>query len=305
MTRSSQSARLHRRSQRHPRKGTSLVELLVALPLALLAATAAATILIRIARTARAQASILTNTSALRHAALVVTADLAPLDGRDLVSVTDTLLEFRSHLGVLEVCGASSNAVVVAVPAWGTDDWVSTLRGGDNIQSWRIDGAPGASPVAVTRPVSGPPELMAASTCGMGQRTVRRWRLLLADSLPIPTIGTPLLVKRTVRYEHYRSGSSWWLGRRSRDGMGWDGLQPVVGPLSSPAGGGVAVRAHSASGAPVATAEQLADSVAQSIAALDITFRMPRRLEEYNRGRGDSAFVSIALRASAPGRRLP
>ncbi|AMW05444.1 hypothetical protein GEMMAAP_12790 [Gemmatimonas phototrophica] len=279
--------------------------MLVALPLALLAAVAATAILIRVARTARAQDSMLSNASALRHAVLVVATELAPLDGRDLVTVTDTLLEFHGHLGVLEVCGGSVAEVVVATPAGSPSGWVSTIRAGDQLRGWRTTHVPGDAPQAVARQVAAPPQVLPPASCGMGQHTVRRWRLQLADSLIEPGIGTPLLLTREVRFEHYRSGSTWWLGRRSRDGAGWDGLQPVVGPLSSPMGGGLMLRAHSANGAAVATPVPLQDSVARTIAGLDLTVRMPRRMGQYNGGRSDSASVSIALRASAPGRTLP
>jgi hypothetical protein len=275
------------------------------LPLALLAAVAAAAILLRVARTARAQASMLSNASALRHAGLVVATELAPLDGRDLVMVTDTLLAFHGHLGVLEVCGGSAADVVVATPAGSPDGWVSTIRAGDKLRGWRTARAPGEEPQAVAHQVGAPPQVLVQASCGMGRHTVRRWRLLLADSTNESGIGTPLLVTREVRYEHYRSGSTWWLGRRSRDGMGWDGLQPVVGPLSSPVGGGLVLRAHSANGTAVATPVPLHDTVARHIAGLDLTFRMPRRMGVYNGGRSDSASVSIALRASASGRRFP
>ena len=286
-------------------RGTSLVELLVALPLALLAAVAATAILIRVSRTARAQASMLSNASALRHAGLVVATELSPLDGRDLVTVTDTLLEFHGHLGILEVCGGSVADVVVATPAGSPDAWVSTIRAGDQLRGWRAAHPPGNEPQAVARRVDAPPQALARASCGMGQHPVRRWRLLLADSTNEPGIGTPLLVTREVRFEHYRSGSTWWLGRRSRDGAGWDGLQPVVGPLASPVGGGLMLRAYSANGTAVATPVPLQDSVARKIAGIDLTVRMPRRMGQDNGGRSDSASFSIALRASAPGRRFP
>lgn len=288
------------------RRGTTLIELLVAIPLAVLAAAAAAMILVRVARTARGQSVILANTSALRHTGLVLAADLAPLDGPDLVVLTDTLLEFKSHLGVLESCaGHGARDVIVAIPAGSDDHWVSSIRAGDDVRHWSATGAPGAVPLAFTRPVAGAPQPVPVAPCGMGSDVVRQWRIPLADSLIPPSTGTPLLVQRAVQYMHYRSGPSWWLGRRSRDGAVWDGLQPVVGPLLSPGSNGVGIRARSAQGTVITASSPLSDSAAAGIAALQIHVRMPRRIAETHALRADSAMLFIPLRASAAGRRAP
>jgi hypothetical protein len=54
-------------------------------------------------------------------------------------------------------------------------------------------------------------------------------------------VGSPVLVRRRHRWLHYRSASSWWIGRRTFDGRQWDGTQPVVGPVNSARDGGMFV----------------------------------------------------------------
>lgn len=291
---------------RNARRGSTLIELLVALPLALLAAAAAALLLVRVARTARAQSAALAATRELRHVRLLLAAELEPLDGRDLVSVTDTLLEVRSHLGVLIVCeGRDAANRLVAVPAGTADQWVTTLRAGDDLRVWKAPVGAAASPVERSAVLRDVPTTVASAPClANDSATAPRWRLSLNDSLPLLP-GAPLLVRRGTRWQHYRSAGAWWLGRRQFNGTVWDGLQPAAGPFLSAAAGGVRMRALTAAANPVAVLAPLADSVATRVAGLEFTLRVPRRVVEPGGSRIDSGTTLIAIRATAPDRRQP
>ncbi len=290
-----------------PRHGSTLIELLVALPLALLAAAAAALLLIHVARAARTQSAALSTSRELRHARLLLTAELEPLDGRDLVLVTDTLLEVRSHLGVLIACDGRDPAnLLVSVPSGTSDQWVSTLRIGDDVRGWQPSFAAGEPPVERAARLRDTPTSVAQAPCLANERAaVSRWRLPLADSTVTLLPGAPVLVRRDTRLQHYRSGGAWWLGRRQRDGALWDGLQPAAGPFASAADGGIRLRAMSSSETPIAVRAPLADSIAERIAGIEISLRAPRRLPGVGGARVDSASTLVAFRATAADRRQP
>lgn len=283
------------------RRGSTLVEILVSLPLVMLAAAAAAMLLVRLARSARAQSVALTGGRELRHARLVLAADLEPLEGPDLVVVTDTLLEFQSQLGVLHLCLVhSATSLELAAPAGSSDSWVANLRPGDRIRLWMSGVQPSAPPVAALHTLSAPPAALGSGSCGTDLTTpYRRWRLALADSMNRVTSGTAVSVHRDVRYRHYRSGSSWWLGRQSRDGALWESLQPVAGPLMSPADRGLQLEARSVDGAPVPIGVATPDTVRALATQMSIAMRIPRRVRERWSPVVDSIDVITPLRASA------
>ncbi len=293
--------------QPRPRQGSTLVELLVALPLALLAAAAAALLLIHVARAARTQSAALSTSRELRHARLLLTAELEPLDGRDLVLVTDTLLEVRSHVGVLLVCDGRDPAnLLVSVPAGTADQWVSTLRIGDDVRGWQPSSAAGEAPEDRASRLRETPTSVAHAPCLANERVaVPRWRLLLADSTLSLLPGAPILVRRDTRLQHYRSAGAWWLGRRQRDGALWDGLQPAAGPFASPADRGIRLRAMTSGEIPVVVLAPLADSTAERVAGIEVALRAPRRVPGVGGARVDSASTLVAFRATASDRRQP
>jgi type II secretory pathway pseudopilin PulG len=241
------------------RRGLSLVELLVALPLAALAAACAAVLLVRSAAVSRTAAATLSASRELRHAARLATDDLSALDGRSLVSWTDTLLEYHAQVGVAVACSDAAGTTIDVATGGADDDaaWLATLRAGDLLHSWSPAAEPGAPPAAVDAVVTGPAVALTRGTCGE-QADVRRWRLALGTAVSAFG-GAPVLVRRRTRLQHYRSGSEWWLGRRTRDAAGWEVMQPVAGPLRSAAMRGMEVEALDTRG--VITA--VADSIAQ------------------------------------------
>lgn len=286
------------------RTGSTLVELLVAMPLALIVAAAAALLLVRVGRTARAQGSVLADTRELRHARLVLAADLEPLGASELRTVSDTLLEFRGLQGVLTLCDVpDATSIVAVVPPRSSDLWVAAVRGGDEVTVWRQSG-PTDTPQRVTRVIRDAPAAFDAAPCGADSTAAsgRRWRFLLADSVPSLMTGTPVTVHRQVRYRHYRSGSSWWLGRQTRDGSLWESIQPVAGPLR-PAGAGVRIAARDGAGAMVPVSSGVPDSARARAMLLQIALTMSRRVREVGAPLADSVSLMVPLRGQTGGRR--
>lgn len=274
------------------------MELLVALPLALLAAAAAAMLLARVARTARTQSAALSVSRELRHARLVLSADLEPLGGTELIEVTDSLITLRAQLGVALQCATPvPDAIDVAVPSASDDGWMTAVRRGDLLQLWHADAAPMAAPTAALHLVAAPPSALGTLRCGADSTTQRRrWRIQLQDSVARPLHAAPVSVHRLVRYRHYRSADGWWLGRQAWDGVQWDGVQPVAGPLLPPAIGGVRVSARGRDGSVITLAPATADSARREVASLRVVLRMKRAAHESWAPVADSVEVLLPLR---------
>lgn len=284
-------------------RGATLVELLVALPLAMMAAAAAAVLLVRLSHTTRAQSSALATARELRHATRVLASDLEPLSGRDVHVVSDTLLQFAEQLGVLTLCEVpDAQTIIAAVPRGGGTQWVGLLRTGDRLRMWRPTAAL-RPPLASPRVLASAPVALAAGTCGTDPETGRRWRLVLVDSLEQGAAGTPVSLHRDVRYRHYRSGSTWWLGRQSRDGDTWETIQPVAGPLRAPANGGVSLTARAPDGHPLRIDASTADTARDSIAFVEVLVSMNRRTARTPGRAVDTVALLVPLRADAFRRR--
>lgn len=285
------------------RRGTTLVELLVALPLALTLATIAALLLVRLSHTMREQSSAMATARELRQVAQVLSGDLEPLGARHVTIVRDTLLQFREQLGVLTLCAsADPRSIVAATPPGSSDRWVGGLRPGDPVRMWTAS-TPALAPIAQDRVLAMVPQALPAGDCGTDAGPMRRWRVVLADSLPRAAVGTPVSVHRDARYRVYLANGQWWIGKQSREGTLWETIQPVAGPFRAPAAGGVVVTARDVAGHPLSIDEQSPDSVRGRIAMIEVLLTMNRRNSTRLARSVDSLTVLAPLRADASGRR--
>ncbi|WP_396207169.1 hypothetical protein [Gemmatimonas sp.] len=271
----------------------------MALPLAITLATIAAMLLVRLAHTIRGQSSALATARELRQIAQVLSADLAPLAGRHLAVVSDSLLQFHEQLGVLTLCAApDARSIIAAAPPGTTDLWVGGLRPGASVRMWAAV-APALPPDARDRVLARPPQTLTAGGCGTDLGPTRRWRLILTDSLARAAAGTPISVHRDVRYRLYLSSSKWWLGRQSRDGALWEAIQPVAGPFRAPADGGMEFTARDSLGLPLPIGETTPDSVRGRAAMIEMVLFMHRRTSTRFARSADSITAVAPLRADA------
>jgi len=284
------------------RHGTTLVELLVALPLAIALATIATMLLVKLGHTMRGQSNAVATARELRQVAQVLSAELEPLAARHVTIVRDTLLQFREQLGVLTLCAAPDAwSIVATAPSGSSDRWVGGLRPGDPVRMWAAS-TPALAPVAQDRVLAVVPQALPAGECGTDAGPLRRWRFVLADSLARAAAGTPVSVHRDVRYRFYLAGGKWWIGRQSRDGTLWETIQPVAGPFRAPAAGGVALTARNAIGHPLSIDEHSPDSVRGRVAMIEALLTMNRKSSALVARTVDSVIVMAPLRADAFGR---
>ncbi|HEY0931457.1 MAG TPA: hypothetical protein VGE27_16160 [Gemmatimonas sp.] len=280
------------------RRGFTLVELTVALPLAILVAALAAVILVRQAQHVRTSESRSGAVRELRHARLTMETDLASLNAEDVVSVADSLIEFRAHLGIARSCAVDPTGSVTVTIADADRLWLAGLRAGDIITLWRGGRSPTARPTSVRTTVLATATSTGRGSCGADTNQAR-WNIPIAGVGPGTfLVGTPARLQRLTRYSHYRSGTHWWLGRRTRDAHTWDGVQPLAGPLQSYAKRGMRVHLVNAMGS--------ITSATDSAAALVVKLHAPRTVSMTPVAADESVHFEIAMRgAAASARAVP
>lgn len=149
------------------RAGSTLVELLTALPLMAIATGAVLLILAQAAHDGRLTAHAQGNTRERRHARQLLQAELAPLAARDLVTVHDTVLEFWAAEGVALLCAIGPGVVEMApAPGERLTAWMDGLRAGDQVIWWSSPAAPGETPSRVTSSVTAAPVRLPRGPCG-------------------------------------------------------------------------------------------------------------------------------------------
>ena len=282
------------------RRGGTLIELLIALPIASLLAMAAAATLLSGWRLVRRAAASQGSTRELRHAHAIFESELRPLRARDLHTLADTAVEFDALLGVGVVCGTPNGAtdrvdIVSADPADARGvSWASSLQIGDALSLWRAHPDRVESVVEHRTTVR---DIRWTSACTaspwMAEWADRRTvRLTLTDVSPSPlVVGAVVAARRHTRLSLYRSGASWYLGKRTRTGGVWDVVQPVAGPFLSPAQGGMTARVLDAAG----TVTQRMDAAA----AVRLELRADRAPDGRLPPRRDTAAFEVVLRAES------
>ncbi len=288
------------------RRGGTLVELLIALPLAALLAVTAAATLLGAWRLVRRADSSQGSTRELRHAQAAFESELRPLRARDLQTVRDTAIEFDALLGVGVVCastrGTAGGDRVEMVSPDPTDprgvSWASSVQIGDALSLWRVTPDHAASPVEHNTTVR---DISWGSTCAASP-WLARWadrrtvRLTLADASASPiVVGSAVAARRRTRLSLYRSNTVWFLGKRTRVGGVWEVVQPITGPFLAAALGGLQARLLDGAGAvTLATADA---------AAVRIELRADRTPDGHSPARRDTAAFDVVLRAESAERR--
>lgn len=220
------------------RRGFTLVELLVALGLALVVLGAATGSLLRQQRSSRRLASLSDDDVQLRAATALLAGELVTLDPStgDLAAgeASDTAIQIRAAIAVSLACVQEVGAATLLpsiggeVPLGGV---ASLPRPGDSLW-WLTDSVWVARRIAAVAAVSA---TCTSPVVASGQTT----RVILTSGDTIDA-GVPLRVTRPARYAYYRaSDGSWSLGYRewSEATQRFAPPQPAVGSLLQRGGG--------------------------------------------------------------------
>lgn len=277
------------------RRGHTLLEILVALPLMALLGIVLVQLLLSVHRQVLHHDGSLGAIRELRQGASILTAELRGVRSSDVLAWSDTTIEFHGTVGVGIACaagrlagpGAMLYVAIVgdqldAAPAGvGSDPdplagvWNQPPQPGDHAALFGR-GAPLADSVAIHRVGVG--TMSVTHDCDLspllGSARAPVVRLTYADlnaGASAVMIGTPVLVTRRTRFSLYRaSDGDWYLGRRTWGLGGWDVVQPVVGPLASARDQGLRISVIDHAGQRVADASGHA-------AHVQIQLRAPRR----------------------------
>lgn len=229
------------------RSGTTLVELIVALPVAALIGLVAMSLLLDTHKLARRLNSTTEIARELRQAAAVLASEIRPLTSTDIVAWTDTSLDMQALAGSGVVCAAPSLSSIDMLPLNGTDalrtSWFAAPQPGDRVYSVVTDsamvptdgswqsGVLSASASSASSTCVGQPLLAMSSALG----SVVRLTLGGAQSAK-PPVGSPVRIMRRTRYSLYKASDGlWYLGRKTFNGLTWTTIQPVSGPFDKPA----------------------------------------------------------------------
>jgi hypothetical protein len=239
------------------RSGTTLVELLVTLPLAALVLALVASALLTGWRAARQHDHAARHLRELRHALGALSAELRPLGPDGVLHWSDTLLALRASIGTALVCDHPAPGTVVVVASPGASSgvpWRTPPAAGDALQGWTL-----AADAHTPRPLHATVESVdGGASCPPSPAVPRGrrspvWRIALQRPTPLPLApGLPLQVARPVRYRLYASQGQWFLGRQAYTRGAWEGIQPMAGPLESPGAGAMRVQGWDATGTPLA-----------------------------------------------------
>lgn len=228
------------------RRGITLVELLTALVVTSLLASALFRLVDSAQRFTRGSAELADQRAQLAVATFAVESELqavAPRDG-DLLSVSDSAVAYHGSVGSAVTCNVGVAALDLAPPVLASGAaltwWNSAPQPADSLlvfdEGARSDAGDDRWWRAALRGVSALPDacLHTPFLDSIADAGKSGWRLI--PSLPLPstvTAGAPVLVVRPRRFALYRSSGEWMLGWSEWNWAtgAWQGIQPVAGPL--------------------------------------------------------------------------
>lgn len=287
------------------RRGTTILELLLALVAGAIVVAAVTRLYVGQERAARALLAGARDEARLREAASILPVTLraiAPGEGDIPVGLaSDTALELRETIGSAVVCDAgtgyltlpddSDDAATLGAylsrPEVGDTVWVLGSRDSTGVRRWT---GLGVADVASAR-------------CGAGSRLAggRSGVRLTMSRDPVAAgaaVGAPARVTRRARFSLYRAGDgAWWLGYRTWSAVAGRlaTVQPASGPYASPAVAGPPFRYFDAAGGELTTPVTATDRIAR----IDVRLRAARGAGEPPNppgARRDSLRTSIAPR---------
>lgn len=269
------------RRQSPPRRGVSIIEVMVAMVVAAVVLALITTIGVRQQRLFTDLADGVALSGQLREAAAILPIDLraASVASRDIREARDTSIELRATIASAVVCDTITNGLVFAPPDSGASAYASYLTSidvgdtawvlmlTDSVDDWR--------PFRIESVGTSSPRQCAASGPHLSDGARALSRISIGLSTPPSmgaTIGMPARVTRPLRYSLYRAGDgAWYIGERdwNTSAARFNTIQPVSGPFLSPAAGGLTFTYFDSLGAPISA--PVADP--RGIAAIHVSLR--------------------------------
>jgi prepilin-type N-terminal cleavage/methylation domain-containing protein len=214
-------------------RGFTLVEIIVALALALIVTGSIHRLFVTTQRLSRMQSAQLDLQSNVRAGALIIAHELRELnavdggstDQTDILNISSTSITYRAARGLGFVC-QSSLAGQIRV-ARSTFSGARDPEPSRDIAYLLVEADPAAGTSDTWLPL-GITNVSTTGNCpgGAGPGI----DISVSPSIPSKPAGTPLRIYETMELKLYQSGGEWWLGARSVSAG--EVIQPVIGPLA-------------------------------------------------------------------------
>jgi prepilin-type N-terminal cleavage/methylation domain-containing protein len=212
-----------------PRRGFTLVELLIALTLGAIVLGAMYRVLAGNQRYYRAQGEVTEVQQNLRAIGLILPAEfreLAASEG-DIVAMSATELEIRAMRNFMVICDAPGASTIEV-----RNSLTYGYRSVDNARDSLVVFSEGNPDIRSDDTwLIGYPSSSTASTCSDGDAATE-YTITGVASLANVLTGAPVRSFERVRYSVYDDGSgTWWLGVETMEGGSYNAVSPVAGPL--------------------------------------------------------------------------
>ena len=233
---------------RSPRRGFTLIEIMIVVVLLGLVMGTLMTVIVRQQRFYRNASQIMDSRSQIRQAVTILPVDLRGIStvGGDILALTDSAVEIRATYGSSVICDkfagdSMSFAPTGALAANGGNvltSFLTTPAIGDTLFVYDTATVAIASPWVIHR-VTAVSTTTSALTCGvlsgytaLGDAAKTKTVVRVSPVLAATEIkGSPVRFTRRVRYDIYQAGDSkWYLGYNQYTNGAWAGIQPVSGP---------------------------------------------------------------------------
>lgn len=228
--------------QSRPRRGVSLVELMITLVLLGIVAGGMMQVIERQQKFYNGNSSVLGIRSNVRQGVAVFQSDLRGINpGLDIYSgeMKSTSIEFREPRGSSVICAIDPSLTTIVVPppvltsGMGFTSWVDAPEVGDSVlvfnPSTRLwDTTP--------RVITGSDPTEGSGTCTMDLKDAgdlaRGWQMTLDPALPADVgVGASLRFFRKARYELMQAADgNWYLGFRDCTTVSCEEPRPIAGP---------------------------------------------------------------------------
>ena len=227
-----------------PRRGLSLVEIMVALVLLGIVATGIMTVVMRQQQFYRSATEVIDTRSQIRQAAAVVPVDIRGVSsvGGDILNMSDSSLDVRGNIGSGLICSHTANSVTIPPINLAKGRYFTTFLTRPKVNDVLIildDKAAGNQdddwiPYTIASIDS---TLVGCTSFTDATADASKYRYVYTFTTNLSTTiidGAPLRMARGVKYSIYKSASDglWWMGYREcrGDGSSCDAVQPVSGP---------------------------------------------------------------------------
>jgi prepilin-type N-terminal cleavage/methylation domain-containing protein len=235
------------------RRGFTLVEIVVALALALIVIGAIHRLLVATQRLSRAQVAQMDLQSNVRASALVIANELRELNGvdmgsadqTDVLSITGSGMTYRAARGIGFLCEAPvAGRIRIARSSFSGYRDPQPFRDGAYLF---VGGIPDAGVADSWLPLLIAGVATNTSCPGMGGSAISL-TTSASEAIAGAPAGTPLRIYETMELRLYQSEGQWWLGARSVSAG--EAIQPVAGPFAG--SDGLRLEYLNRSGAPTA-----------------------------------------------------